>query len=483
MTRDHTHVLIVDDERFFRTAIRDALLEDAIPFLFAETGAEAIAQATRDDVGVMILDIQLPDMSGIDVLRAVRETRPDLRVVVLSSHSEQEYILEALRLGAVDYLAKPLHEEELRLSVHRALDSFTMAHDWTTLSVRLGALAEVLEASDDLSQDTDDVVFCAGRMVEWTSELVGAAKTSLLLRDEGGDTLRVVAAQGHKKPVRDLDPVAIGSGVAGLVVARGEALFVEEIEADARFRGPRPAHYTTGSFLAVPIVHGGETLGVLCATDPEPGTRFGAEDLTLLRLLATANAASLRITPTLTPSDRELDGDIELARSVCEAMTREIDPDAVLRAALEAASRTLQADLVSLFLLDSRSGTLRLVSEWAGRGAGDHGILSTQNGLSGTVYATGTPVASDECESHPRYDATVDTASGPCAPLAMVVPIQFRKKTLGVARVFGRSPQASSPKSAELLGASLSAAVRNTSLYRSLVDSIEELALARRQSS
>ncbi|HSJ96863.1 MAG TPA: response regulator, partial [Myxococcota bacterium] len=138
-------VLVVDDERFFREAIRELLEGEGHPVSTAATAADALEAAADPGVGVVVLDIQLPDRSGLEVLRALRERRPELRVVMLSAHTDQEYVLEALRLGACDYLAKPLHEEEMRLSVGRALESYDLATRFGALRGRLGALAGEVE--------------------------------------------------------------------------------------------------------------------------------------------------------------------------------------------------------------------------------------------------------------------------------------------------------------------------------------------------
>ena len=98
----------------------------------------ALEAAGDPSIGVVILDIQLPDQSGLEVFRQLRDTRPDLRVIILSAHTDQETVLEALRLGAFDYLAKPIHEEELALAVRRALETFGIASGWSRLRRRIG---------------------------------------------------------------------------------------------------------------------------------------------------------------------------------------------------------------------------------------------------------------------------------------------------------------------------------------------------------
>jgi DNA-binding NtrC family response regulator len=142
---DSARVLIVDDELFFREAISDVLGAEGFQNTTAETGQEALEQITDPSLGVVVLDIRLPDIDGIQVLARIRELRPSLRVIMLSASTDQDLVLEALRLGACDYLAKPLHEEELVLSVNRALESYAVAHDWTVLRARLVKLAEAMQ--------------------------------------------------------------------------------------------------------------------------------------------------------------------------------------------------------------------------------------------------------------------------------------------------------------------------------------------------
>ena len=93
------------------------------------------------------------------------------------------------------------------------------------------------------------------------------------------------------------------------------------------------------------------------------------------------------------------------------------------------------------------------------------------------VWASRAPAAD------PRFDASSDTPEGRGAGPLLVVPLRFRGRTLGVCRIFTADPNAASPRTAEVLGAALSAAVRNVLLYRSLVDSIEEVARARKDSA
>jgi DNA-binding response OmpR family regulator len=489
-------VLVVDDERFFREAIRELLEGEGLVVVAVASAAEALEVATDPDLGVVVLDIQLPDQSGLEVLRTLRERRPELRVVMLSAHTDQEYVLEALRLGACDYLAKPLHEEELRLSVRRALEAYDLARRFGALRGRFGALAGEVERM--MSAPAGDRSGLAAQLAEAASRLLGASKTSVLLREPVGDELRVAASVG-RKDAGALDSVPIGSGVAGRAVAQGTAIVVEDAANDPRFGGSDPDRYDSGAFVVMPLGRGAGAFGALCATDRSDGASFGEEDVALLRLLALALAPALDPTEPLLEHDEmpealaEFTGgapprpvaasvDADLARAVCEAMTSEVEPERMLRAALGAVSKQLDASPVSVYLLDAASGKLQRESQFPDGGRGDRDRLPCDAGLIALAFSGGAAIESDGPELDPRCDPTVDSAEDGVSQPHWVLPLRFRGRTLGVCRIFPRAGTAALDEdSAELLAAALSAALRNVLLYRSLVESIEEVAQVRRE--
>lgn len=485
-------VLVVDDERFFREAIRELLEGEGHPVSTAATAADALEAAADPGVGVVVLDIQLPDRSGLEVLRALRERRPELRVVMLSAHTDQEYVLEALRLGACDYLAKPLHEEEMRLSVGRALESYDLASRFGALRGRLGALAGEVERLA-VAPAAEDRGALAARLAEAAARLLDAGKTSVLLREPAGDSLRVAAAVG-RKDLAELDPVPIGGGVAGRAVAQGQPIVVDDVRSDPRFAASPPDRYESSAFVVLPFGRGGEPFGALCATDRRGGSGFGDEDVSMLRLLALALAPSLDPSaPWVEPEAlAEAAGeaappgaaeDAELARAVCDAMTAEVEPERVLGAALCAVAARLDAGPVSVYLLDAASGRLRREAQWSEEGRrGDRADLPRDAGLTALAFQSGEAIASAGAGTDLRCDATVDTPEDGTPRPLWLLPLRFRGRILGVCRVFTEDALgAPAPRTGELLSAALSAAVRNVLLYRSLVESIEEVAQVRRE--
>ncbi len=503
-------ILVVDDERFYREAIGEILVNEGLPYVAVETGERAIEMAADSTLGVAVLDIRLPDIDGIQVLARLREMRPSLRVVMLSASTDQELVLEALRLGACDYLAKPLHDEELVLAVRRALETYSVTTDWVQLRGRLDRLVarmeELARRLCPLAAAERSAMLREGA-VQAASEVLEADKVSLMLLDEDDKVLRVVAAVGRGLSLEEMDPVVAGEGVAGIALQRCEPMLVVDVESDPLFAGfTHTERYRSRSFTIAPLIAQGRAFGVLSVTDRAGGGEFGSDDLSLLRLLAmqiselmaagpeadasrveveqvaVAAAAPLRAAEVLPKGDdgEELDRDSELARHICQAVVDEVEPARLIQAALRPLAGLLPAAPVALYLFDGETGELVLQGQCDGGVSADRPRLARDRGLTGSVSLTGHIVASQDPRADPRFDPEVDTPeSGSAGPL-LCLPLRLRGKVVGVFRAFLQDGAVASARTGEVLSAALSAAVRSVLLYRSLVESIEEVAEARR---
>ncbi len=105
-------VLIVEDEAIVRESLRD-WLSDYYQIVTAETGEQALELIARQDFDIVLLDVRLPGMSGMRVLRHLKETRPGVDVIVVTAYPSVPLAVEAMKLGAVDYLVKPVVPNDL----------------------------------------------------------------------------------------------------------------------------------------------------------------------------------------------------------------------------------------------------------------------------------------------------------------------------------------------------------------------------------
>lgn len=115
-------VLIVDDEIYIRMTLSFALEKLNFSVDTVASGAEALNKLAEKSYGLMLLDLRMPGIDGMEVLRRVPEIRPEVKVVIITAYGSVEAAVEAMKLGAVDFLQKPFDPEEVRKLVSSLLD-------------------------------------------------------------------------------------------------------------------------------------------------------------------------------------------------------------------------------------------------------------------------------------------------------------------------------------------------------------------------
>jgi DNA-binding NtrC family response regulator len=115
-------ILVVDDEKNLRLTLSEALAPLGYEVRTAANGREALAELSHGRVGLLLLDLQMPEMDGMTLLRQLADVSPESRVIILTAHGTIGDAVEATRLGAVDFLEKPFAPDELRTLVAQVLD-------------------------------------------------------------------------------------------------------------------------------------------------------------------------------------------------------------------------------------------------------------------------------------------------------------------------------------------------------------------------
>jgi len=116
-------ILIVDDEAFIRENLERILGEDGYRPFSTESPEEAVRKVAEEDVDLVLLDLNLGPRSGLDVLRQLREIDPDLLVIIITGYGTVETAVEAIKMGAYDYIKKPFKADAIRLIVRLALET------------------------------------------------------------------------------------------------------------------------------------------------------------------------------------------------------------------------------------------------------------------------------------------------------------------------------------------------------------------------
>jgi two-component system chemotaxis response regulator CheY len=116
-------VLVVDDAAFMRMMIRDILSREGYVIHEAVNGRDAVEKYAEIRPDLVTMDITMPEMSGLEALRAIRESDASARVLMVSAMGQQKMIVEALELGAMDFLVKPFQPTKVLETVKKCLQS------------------------------------------------------------------------------------------------------------------------------------------------------------------------------------------------------------------------------------------------------------------------------------------------------------------------------------------------------------------------
>ena len=191
-------VLVVDDERSMRELLAIVLRREGYEVLLADNGRAAVDLLERESVDVLISDINMPDMSGVDVLRAAKKVDQDILGIMITAFASTETAVEAMRLGACDYLSKPFDIDLLKMKVREKVENRQLRQENVLLKRTLG-LSHQFANMIGRSEAMLDVF----KMVE----TVARTNSTILLTGESGTGKGLVAQAIHFHSLRRDKPM------------------------------------------------------------------------------------------------------------------------------------------------------------------------------------------------------------------------------------------------------------------------------------
>ncbi|MBA5875185.1 MAG: response regulator [Nitrospira sp. CR1.2] len=187
-------ILIVDDEVSILNSLSSILEDEGYDVSVAKSGVEALKLCASSPPELMMLDIWMPEMDGLETLRRLRELVPNTQVMMMSGHGSIETAVKAIKLGAYDYIEKPLSLENVTLRVKHALDQHRLEQENRTLRTKVERKFELIGHSPAMQQ------------LKQLIATAGPTNSRVLIGGENGTGKELVARAIHQHSVRATRP-------------------------------------------------------------------------------------------------------------------------------------------------------------------------------------------------------------------------------------------------------------------------------------
>jgi diguanylate cyclase (GGDEF)-like protein/PAS domain S-box-containing protein len=293
----HEIILVVDDNR----QIADFLAESMLPSLGYEVlvardanTAKKVIKQHKAKFDLMLLDLQLPDMTGLELLRHLDKDGYHIPTILMTGHGSEQVAAEAFRLGVHDYLSKPLDENFLTEAITRSLSESRLQREKAILNSQLEEQVAWLTSLSKVGQSVTSTLELGEvlvRIVEAGVSLTKAEEGFLALLDKESGLLYLRAVKNMDEDSIKTLRIPIADSLVGKVIKSKRPLRAVEPNLQAPLKVS--TGYLVHSLLHVPILSKGNPLGVLSVTNRKNDTPFKEKDEEVLSSLADYAAVAL----------------------------------------------------------------------------------------------------------------------------------------------------------------------------------------------
>ena len=187
-------ILIIDDEKEICESMKMILEYEGYSVDYSTSALKGLNLAEEKQISCLLLDIQMPEMSGFEVLKKVKEANPSLSVIIISAHGSVENAIKATRLGAFDFIEKPIDRDKLLISVRNAIEQVKLLTENIEIKKTLEVDGEILGQSKGIKSILELI------------DKVAPLDTRVLITGENGTGKELVARAIHKKSLRKDKP-------------------------------------------------------------------------------------------------------------------------------------------------------------------------------------------------------------------------------------------------------------------------------------
>lgn len=188
-------ILLIDDEKSIRNVLRDILLHEGYQVEEAADGEKGIQQLKEKTFDLVLCDIKMPKMDGLEVLQQIMQLHPDLPVIMISGHGTIETAVDAVKKGAYDFIAKPPDLNRLLITIRNALDKNALVKETRVLKKKVKNVQEIIGNSEGILR------------IQQTIDKVAPTDARVLVTGENGTGKELVARWLHEKSNRAQQPL------------------------------------------------------------------------------------------------------------------------------------------------------------------------------------------------------------------------------------------------------------------------------------
>jgi signal transduction histidine kinase/DNA-binding response OmpR family regulator len=477
-------VLIIEDNKQMLSFLTDKALP-ALGYqpIIAETGYKGLRLVESEAPDLILLDLNLPDMNGIEVLRRLSAADSQIPVILMTAYGTEQVVLEAFRMGVRDYLPKPLELGELADSLKRALETPRLQRDKRRLAEDLHRTTLQLRQQIDqiatfthvgravtASLNLDSILT---QVIEAATQLCNAEEATVWLLEGSSKDLVMVAETGMDDEairLQRLSTMRVQDALAGEAVRTRKPIQAADQQSGIKVK----TGYLVKAVMYVPMLIQDSCLGVVSVANRRSFHPFGQSDLRSLQILADYAAIAIEKARLYRATDDALQrrtGELAAITEISEGVAT-LDFEILLRRAIDRIHQTFHVEAAALFLVDDSQESLRLAH------CSDQTVSKTDlrvpfgKGLVGSCAKDSVSYLTNDPRNHALFSPKVDQFLGRPVNSLLAVPLAIEGRLIGVVELVNKRTSPFHEEDASLLRAMampVAAAVDNLQLFGQIV--------------
>ena len=483
-------ILVVDDDPDIRYLLsRAILLNEGYSTIAAANGSQALQILAETTPDLILLDVHLPDISGIEILKELCSLHRDVPTVLVTADNSTELTVQVLKLGVRDFIIKPFDSDDVIAVVKRVMSQVKLERESRSLTEEvirtnrllkkriqqlngLYAVGKAVTSSLELKRVLNQIVAAARR-------LTGADGSALFLWEKEEELLYLRAAQGMGLLPDDTVRIPFNDRLAVRVVRTGEPLLLNSSTHRVK------TSYLANSLIYVPLRLPGQVIGVMGVYSRTSGLTFSEEDEQVLSAMADYAAVAIYNARLFNQVKSRL-VETQILLELGKQLAKLLPLDELLLVGVREASR---------FLPNINKAIIHLLDEQAGRlipcASSVKGILPPADvrgihigeGIAGLALQEGRPIRITDTTKSPQFVVLDETAS---FRSLLCVPLRVGDEMLGTLTIDSRQVGAFTAEHegfATIFAHQLAIAIKNARLYKDLKEQYHDLAIMQRIAS